>query len=235
MDFDSKNKILYTGDEMGNMHKWDLSKLIDKLTEFDKKMDIDKHSGYGIREFKETLNQFEEMHNFDKEKSSEERKGKNWETQEDKSNTFLTSAKVNSGNASKGEEEEDKSDRDVFLVNRWKAHTDGITWVTYNEDPTFIATSSFDKNVYIWNENCEKIGSLVLGHDKHWNIHIDKSGRQKRELEEAELMFDEAEREDNENGADGDRTNKERDLKIMEQLREFQRKKNIRKKSNYDF
>jgi hypothetical protein len=31
IDFDCKRKLLFTGDEMGFMHKWDLSKLIEKL------------------------------------------------------------------------------------------------------------------------------------------------------------------------------------------------------------
>mmetsp|Transcript_1430 Transcript_1430/g.1262 ORF Transcript_1430/g.1262 Transcript_1430/m.1262 type:complete len:155 (+) Transcript_1430:67-531(+) len=154
MDFDATNKVLYTGDEMGNMHKWDLSRLIDKLTKFDERMEANKHSDYGIGEFKETLNQFEKMHNFDLDdtKSQEEKKvsGGN---QEDKSKTFLTSAKM-AGNVNEDIEDEDsKTEKDVFLVHRWKAHTDGITWVTFNENPTFIATSSFDKNVYIWNEH----------------------------------------------------------------------------------
>jgi WD40 repeat protein len=137
MDFDGKN-TLYTGDEMGNMHKCDLSNLIRKLQEFDRHQEANKHSSYGVREFKKTLNQFEKMHNFD---APTEQKAKH---EEDKSNTFLTKADV---------EEEEKEEKDVFLVQRWKAHTDGITWVTFNEDPSFIATSSFDKNVYIWNEN----------------------------------------------------------------------------------
>ena len=31
IDFDSKRKMLITGDEMGYMQMWDLSKLIEKL------------------------------------------------------------------------------------------------------------------------------------------------------------------------------------------------------------
>ena len=33
IDFDPDNMIMYTGDEMGYMHKWDLSGLIEKLQE----------------------------------------------------------------------------------------------------------------------------------------------------------------------------------------------------------
>jgi len=233
MDFDATNKVLYTGDEMGNMHKWDLSKLIDKLAAFDYQMEHNKHSGYGISEFKETLTQYERIYSFSEDSDQEDSPEKTQQYVEDDSKTFLTTAKVAAKEGEKVEDTEDNSEKDVVLVHRWKAHTDGVTWVTFNKDPTFIATSSFDKNVYIWNSKCEKVGSLVLGHDKHWNIDIDKTGRQKYEMEEAEKMFSEAEKEDDENGGNGDGTNKERDLKIMEQLKQFQRKKNIRKK-NYD-
>jgi hypothetical protein len=37
MDFDEKNSILYTGDEMGYIQRWDLSVLFAKLKEVDKK------------------------------------------------------------------------------------------------------------------------------------------------------------------------------------------------------
>jgi WD40 repeat protein len=266
MDFDSTNKILYTGDEMGNMHKWNLANLIDKLVEFDRRMNINKHSGYGLQEFKATLNQFEKLDGFNETPDldigrSEERKTGTSKHQEEKLNkgsetdfvknnssvgnpnlttptpdagTFLTSTKVDE----KGEiiigGHEDISEKDVYLVHCWKAHVDGITWVTFNENPSFIVSSSFDKNVYIWNENCEKIGSLVLGHDKHWNIDINKMLRQKRELEEAEKLLLEAEKEDDDGLGDKDRSTRDRDMKIMEQIKESQRKRNMRRKAHYD-
>jgi hypothetical protein len=146
----------------------------------------------------------------------------------------LTSTKVDE----KGEiiisGEEDKSEKDVYLMHCWKAHADGITWVTFNENPSFIVSSSFDKNVYIWNEHSEKIGSLVLGHDKHWNIDINKMLRQKRELEDAEEMLREAEKEDNDGLGDKDRSTRDRDMKIMEQIKESQRKRNMRRKAHYE-
>ena len=37
IDFDPETKTLFTGDEMGFMHKWDLSQLIDKLQPLSKK------------------------------------------------------------------------------------------------------------------------------------------------------------------------------------------------------
>ena len=66
------------------------------------------------------------------------------------------------------------SPNDVTLVLRKKAHNDCINWVTYVSELGCVATCSFDCNVYIWNINCEQIGSLVLGLDKNWNIKINK-------------------------------------------------------------
>jgi WD40 repeat protein len=201
MDFDSTNRILYTGDEMGNMHKWDLSRLIDKLIAFDEKMKVRKSSQYGVREFKQTLSNLEpseeERANLEVNPKKADIAKHHSSKPDEESKTFLTASKVMSVippemGVDMGEEDQ----KDVFLIARWKAHMDGITWVTFNETPTFIASSSFDKNVYIWNDNWEKIGSLVLGHDKHWNIQIDKTQRQEREVEEAEKMLDLAERDD---------------------------------------
>jgi WD40 repeat protein len=33
IDFDAKDRVLFTGDEMGYMHKWDLNTLLRKLDE----------------------------------------------------------------------------------------------------------------------------------------------------------------------------------------------------------
>jgi WD40 repeat protein len=73
----------------------------------------------------------------------------------------------------------------VYLVHRWKAHSDGINCVTFVPEINVIASCSFDCHVYIWNKDCEKIGSLVLGNDKFWKIKIDKSERMRLDREEA--------------------------------------------------
>lgn len=39
LDFDESESMLYTGDEMGNLHKWDLTKLVEKQEEMDSKID----------------------------------------------------------------------------------------------------------------------------------------------------------------------------------------------------
>lgn len=48
-----------------------------------------------------------------------------------------------------------------------------------------VASCSFDCNVYIWSTSCERLGSLVLGTDKHWGIHIDKGDRNEMDRVEA--------------------------------------------------
>jgi hypothetical protein len=53
-------------------------------------------------------------------------------------------------------------------------------------------------------------------------------------MEEAERMLDEAERDDNDPYGDKDRNTRERDAKIMEQIRESNRKRLLRKKANFD-
>lgn len=40
MDYDKETKILFTGDEMGYMNKWDLSKLIQKMEDLKPSVDI---------------------------------------------------------------------------------------------------------------------------------------------------------------------------------------------------
>lgn len=228
MDFDATNKILYTGDEMGNMHRWDLSRLVDKLEKFDERMKNRKNSQYGLTEFKKTLNQFEYNPDLTEEENKNQGNGKTKlrKSKVDKSTTFLTSTQPGDEKAPTSDIEDEKVEKDVFLIERWKAHTDGITWVTFNENPTFIATSSFDKNVYIWNDQCERVGSLVLGHDKYWNIKIDKTERQQREYEEAIMMLDKAENDDTDGPNDKERTEKEQQLKILEQINNHKSRRN---------
>jgi len=74
---------------------------------------------------------------------------------------------------------------------RWNAHTDCINWISYVPELNCVASCSFDCNVYIWNTDCQKIGSLVLGTDKLWQIKIDKTDREDEERVEAINMLDE--------------------------------------------
>jgi len=55
------------------------------------------------------------------------------------------------------------TEADVVKVERWKAHADAINWVTWVPELKTISSCSFDCNVYIWNTECQKVGSLVLG------------------------------------------------------------------------
>lgn len=166
MDFDANNKILYTGDEMGYIHKWDLSKLINKLVAFDKQVDESKNQNTAemLHDFKKTLKQFEttgtqEDHKDIEEEKKEPKKASFRLETDDDSSTFMTEAMLKGAKAKDVNHAPVASldfmknkDKDVILLNRWKAHTDGITCVTHNSDPSFIVTSSFDKNVYIWND-----------------------------------------------------------------------------------
>ena len=59
---------------------------------------------------------------------------------------------------------------DVELILRWKAHTDCINWITYAEEIDVVSSGAFDCNVYMWDINANKVGSLVLGQEKLWKI-----------------------------------------------------------------
>ena len=77
------------------------------------------------------------------------------------------------------------------MLARWNAHTDCINWIRFVPELDCVASCSFDCNVYIWNTDCQKIGSLVLGQDKLWKIAIDKRERNEEERQEAVEMLDE--------------------------------------------
>lgn len=64
------------------------------------------------------------------------------------------------------------SNTDVELAHIWKAHADCINWVTYAVEIDCLASCSFDCNVYMWDLEGSKIGSLVLGSEKLWKIHV---------------------------------------------------------------
>jgi WD40 repeat protein len=161
MDFDAVNMILYTGDEMGFMHKWDCSVLLTKLQKFTKK---DKPQQHGSKvETEEPI------------------------IEETEKATFIT------GMGPGGEDPLEFKNEDIQMVHRWKAHTDGINWVTFVEDLNCIASCSFDCHVYMWNPSCQFVGSLVLGLEKKWDIIIDKSNRNQEESNEAEDMLMESE------------------------------------------
>lgn len=69
------------------------------------------------------------------------------------------------------------------MAFRWQAHTDTINYLTYVPGLNVLASCSFDCNVYMWKWSppredfpgeMVKVGSLVLGTDRLWNIKIDK-------------------------------------------------------------
>jgi len=101
--------------------------------------------------------------------------------------------------------EEKFSEDDVVLLNCWRAHMDMINWVSFVPELKVIATCSFDCNVYMFNENCEKVGSLVLGNKavpdnkdgsesrpfrNKWNIKINKSQKLAEEMATAKEYLD---------------------------------------------
>ncbi len=50
MDFNEEEMVLFTGDEMGYMHKWDLSSILRKLDEISKKEPKGQYKPEGMQE-----------------------------------------------------------------------------------------------------------------------------------------------------------------------------------------
>ena len=118
--------------------------------------------------------------------------------------TFITSTKQ--------AEQVKFENTDVILVGRWKAHKDAINWITWVPELRVIGSCSYDCNVFLWNSEHSKVGSLVLGNKatapdqapdpetaryrKDWDIDIDKISRYEEELAEAETIWSEVEQMD---------------------------------------
>lgn len=170
MDFDAKDNILFTGDEMGFMQKWDLTNLLKKLEEVSRREQKASYKAdFQFEDNTMVAGGVQPKKNFSEAAS-----------------TFVTGLDAGGGPAKARLE---FLDTDVKLVLRWNAHTDCINWITYVVETESVASCSFDCNVYIWNTDCQKIGSLVLGTDKLWKIKIDKSKRNDEERKEAEEML----------------------------------------------
>ena len=101
----------------------------------------------------------------------------------------------------------DYTDEDVPLIKQWQAHRDAINHIQWVSELGIIASCSFDKNVFMWNNQGIKMGSLVLGNRAEdmgkikkgvtpWQIKIDKVSRFKEEMREAEVLFDKSEQID---------------------------------------
>jgi len=180
IDYDPEERMLWTGDELGYMQKWDVSDLLDKLTEKQRRHEAAQQLQ------KETIAMQQSM-------------GKQAAKQ-----TFITGS-----DSLKAEDEIVFSSSDVQLTNQWKAHADAINWVTWAADLKVAASCSFDCNVYMWfrDDQKKRAGSLVLGNKaippgqeeapenkryrNRWHIKVDKRTRYMKELKAASELFEE--------------------------------------------
>ena len=168
MDFDAANNILYTGDEMGYIQRWDLTSLFDKL------QDVSKKEAKGFRKPTDLIGLEEKLGMI-------ESSSKKNLSLDGGSSTFVTG--VDMGGAPVQKSKVEFSSDDINLVYRWNAHSDTINYVTYVPELDVLTSCSFDCNVYIWKwcpeteerkGEMRKVGSLVLGTDRLWKINIDK-------------------------------------------------------------
>jgi WD40 repeat protein len=65
----------------------------------------------------------------------------------------------------------------VTLVKQVRAHDEGITSICYVANPSCIATCGYDCKAYVWSTNFEKLGSLLIGGDRHWKLQVSKMER----------------------------------------------------------
>lgn len=181
MSFHSKRGLLLFGDDFGNVTVWDISAFLIKLNEFHVE---DKKS---VNYIHYEMSRGEEGLVVQEQKCGS---GKDRKKEKEDSSVFLTMEAKDSSvfvpNLS------DESIREIFLTSdiEYKhqiksSHLDGITSLEVTEHLDIFATSSFDCCAYVWSFlDFEKVGSLILGHDRNWKLNIDESKKFKDEQEE---------------------------------------------------
>jgi len=167
MAFNEQNRCLYLGDDFGYVAIWDLTKILaklDELTSNEDKMKVwrawkEKETNTLMREGKESLS----THTRETLGTSPNHFGSE--------KTFTTEVDFPF---------EDLSTNDLVVCLHKKLHNDGITSIEVMEEDEAFATSSFDCCCYIWNNQGNKMGSLMIAQDKNWNLHLNV---EKRELD----------------------------------------------------
>ena len=150
MEYNQRDKVLYTGDEMGFLIKWDIRALIEKVAMMSPEYVFSEHHSEAGEEEKEVVDEKADV------KVDAEGETIKKATFSRKSTTFLTAANV-------GQIEID-SKTDIVLMNRFLAHADMINNIQFVPELDIITTCGFDKNVYMFNkETLERVGSLVMG------------------------------------------------------------------------
>ena len=195
IDFDAENSILYTGDEMGWIQRWDLTLLFAKLDEVNRK---ERKTAYKAQP---DLTNLEEI-NMGGMMDPTSKKGSIIVPSNDTS-AFITGVDLGNTSVLGGSMKQGKIEfvtEDIRLTHKWSAHTDTINWITYAKDLDVVASCSFDCNVYMWKwypsqtepgkGEMRKVGSLVLGNERLWKIRIDKHSKHKDDQDEALNMLD---------------------------------------------
>jgi len=86
----------------------------------------------------------------------------------------------------------------TVLINRWEAHTQGITHITKVEDPRSLITCSLDKNVKVWSLEGDLHGgfSLVKVGKKTWGFPFDWIRQKLKEIEDSFSVLNFIEKEE---------------------------------------
>ncbi|OMJ84317.1 hypothetical protein SteCoe_14603 [Stentor coeruleus] len=152
LDWDNLTSTLYCGDDLGNIHAWNISILLQKLNKFGKKTDESDSDG------KQGFSKY-----------------------------LITLLAPNSDFAPKKIVADD-----MKKIIEWKAHEEGIIHITLLEGLNYIASTSFDYRVHIWDLKGNRMGTLIVGDDPNWNVKIDTQPRLDALRKEAMCLFEES-------------------------------------------
>ena len=189
MSFHSKRGLLLFGDDFGNVTVWDISAFLIRLNEFHVE---DKKSVNYVH--------YEMSRDEEGEVQVQEQKcgsGKDRKREKEESNVFLTSE--NKDNVCFVPSLSDEALREIFRESDIEfkqqikgSHLDGITSIEVVEHLDIFATSSFDCCAYVWSfSSLDKVGSLILGHDRNWGLRIDESQKFRDDQEECVRLLQE--------------------------------------------
>ena len=75
------------------------------------------------------------------------------------------------------------------ILKEWMGHKNGVNFLSCHTDPIFYISSGQDCRVLMWNENFDRIGSLMTQRDPEWNIKIDIEGILKKRYQRAVDLY----------------------------------------------
>eukprot|EP00826_Nyctotherus_ovalis_P019798 TRINITY_DN16152_c0_g1_i2.p1 TRINITY_DN16152_c0_g1~~TRINITY_DN16152_c0_g1_i2.p1 ORF type:complete len:832 (-),score=266.38 TRINITY_DN16152_c0_g1_i2:250-2745(-) len=78
-----------------------------------------------------------------------------------------------------------KDKKMVVPLKSIRAHKEGISSVCCVKVPECIATCGYDCMAYVWSKSMERLGALIIGHDRGWSLKVSKEKRIKEQKDKA--------------------------------------------------